>query len=205
LGTRGGRFRVGIELVQVPAVSRVIGLTLVILGVTFSAVGCGTMAPESAWVRAQGGVVRGVCLDRARQACAHFGLSGDRTVRVHVLGSDSIGAYGWADGNVFITRGLVDLLSDRELAAAIAHEMGHLLNDGHLHTVVSLRGCGVSPDAEARADAIGVRLLAGRGIGRDAMVSMLTKVRSTLGASPTCRQRIEQRIELLTDRSRSDR
>ena len=93
----------------------------------------------------------------------------------------------------------MDLLNDQELAAAIAHEMGHLLNDGHLHTVVSLRGCCVSPDAEARADSIGVRLLSERGIGRAAMISMLTKVRSSPGVPPSCQQRIGQRIELLTE------
>ena len=184
--------------------SRAFGFTLVIIGLTFSAIGCGSMADESAWVRAQGSVARGTRLDRARQACAIIGLSADRAVRVHVLGSDSIGAYGWPDGNLFVTRGLVDLLNDQELAAAVAHEMGHLLHDGHLHTVVSLRGCCVSPDVEARADAIGVRLLAGRGIGPGAMVSMLTKVCSTLDTSPTCQQRIAERIKLLTDRSLSD-
>lgn len=182
--------------------SRAIGFTLVLLGITtFSAVGCGRTAAESAWIRTQGGVVRGARLERVQAAFATLGRPADRAVHVHVLESDSIGAYGWPDGNLFVTRGLVDLLNDQELAATVAHELGHLLNDGHLHAVVSLRGCWVSPDAEARADAIGMRLLAGRGVGRDAMVSMLTKVRSTLGASPTCQQQLARRIELLTDRS----
>ena len=118
---------------------------------------------------------------------------------MHVVDSNTVGAYGWPDGNLFVTRGLVDRLSDRELAAAIAHEMGHLLNDGHLYTVVSLRGCCVSPDAEARADAIGVRLLASRGIGRDAMTSMLNKVRASPDLPPSCGEAIGRRIELLTD------
>jgi predicted Zn-dependent protease len=120
-------------------------------------------------------------------------------VHVHVLDSSTIGAYGWPDGNLFVTRGLVDRLSDRELAAAIAHEVGHLLNDGHLDSVVSLRGCYVSPDAEARADAIGVRLLASRGIGRDAMTSMLNKVRASPDLPPSCGEAIGRRIELLAD------
>jgi len=126
-------------------------------------------------------------------------------VHVNVLDSDAVGAYGWPDGNLFVTRGLVDLVSDQELAAAIAHEMGHLLNDGHLHTVVSLRGCCVSPDAEARADSIGVRLLDERGIGRGAMISMLNKVRSSPGVPPSCQQGIGRRIELLTERPEPNR
>ena len=185
--------------------SRAFGFTLVIIGLTFSAIGCGSTAGELAWVRDQGGVARGARLDRARQACAILGLSADRAVRVHVLESDSIGAYGWPDGNLFVTRGLVDLLNDQELAAAAAHEMGHLLNDGHLHTVVSLRGCCVSPDAEARADAIGVRLLAARGVGRAAMISMLNKVRRAPGASPVCQQGIARRIKLLAEQPTSNR
>lgn len=136
-------------------------------------------------------------------ACSLLVSSADRTVHVQVLDSSTVGAYGWPNGNLFVTRGLVDLLSDQELAAAIAHEMGHLLNDGHLHTVVSLRGCCVSPDVEARADSIGVRLLAGHAIGREAMISMLNKVRLSSGVPSLCQQRIGQRIELLTEQGNS--
>lgn len=124
-------------------------------------------------------------------------------MHVQVLDSDGVCAYGWPNGNLFVTRGLVDLLSDQELAAAIAHEMGHLLNDGHLHTLVSLRGCCVSPDIEARADSIGVRLLAEHAIGREAMISMLNKVRRSSGVPSLCQQRIGQRIELLTEQATS--
>lgn len=164
----------------------------------FLAIGCGSAASESAWAQAQGGVIAGDLANRAEAASAVLGLRAGRTVRVHVLDSETIGAYGWPEGDLFVTRGLVDRLSDRELAAAIAHEMGHLLNDGHLHTVVSLRGCCVSPDAEARADAIGVRLLASRGIGCDAMISMLNKVRASPGLSPSCQEGIGHRVELLS-------
>jgi predicted Zn-dependent protease len=121
----------------------------------------------------------------------------ERPIRMSVLDSHTVGAYGWPNGNLFVTRGLVDLLSDCELAAAIAHEMGHLLNDGHLHTVVSLRGCCVSPDAEARADAIGVRLLQESGIDPGTMVSMLSKVQLASGVSSSCQKAIGLRIELL--------
>ena len=200
-----GGFRVGIEIVQVTYVLRAILVSFIII-VSFSALGCGTATCQLSWVRAQGGVIQDGRVDRAQAACSLLlGPSVDRTVQVHVLDSDSVGAYGWPDGNLFVTRGLVDLLSDKELAAAIAHEMGHLLNDGHLHTVVSLRGCCVSPDAEARADSIGVRLLAEQGIGRDAMTSMLNKVRSSPGVSPSCQQGIGQRIELLTGHPESNR
>lgn len=167
--------------------------------------GCASTASQLTWVRAQGGIVQDARLERAQAACSLVGQAADRTVHVNVLDSDAVGAYGWPDGNLFVTRGLVDLVSDQELAAAIAHEMGHLLNDGHLHTVVSLRGCCVSPDAEARADSIGVRLLDERGIGRGAMISMLNKVRSSPGVPPSCQQGIGRRIELLTERPEPNR
>ena len=184
---------------------RALWIALVII-VTFSSVGCVDTATELTWVRAQGGVVQDDAhLRRAQAACSLLGPAADRTVHVHVLHSDAVGAYGWPNGNLFVTRGLVDLLNDQELAAAIAHEMGHLLNDGHLHTVVSLRGCCVSPDAEARADSIGERLLHERGIGRGAMISMLNKVRSSPGVPLSCQQGIGRRIELLTEHPESNR
>ena len=181
---------------------RAIGI--IVLGIiSLPALGCGSVASQTNWVRANGGVVQDARLNRAQSACEILGSSADRSVCVHVLDSDSIGAYGWPDGNVFVTRGLVDLLTDQELTAAIAHEMGHLLNDGHLHTVVSLRGCCTSPDIEVRADSIGVRLLAEHGIGREAMTSMLNKVRLSSGMPSLCQQRIGQRIELLTEQAGS--
>ena len=53
----------------------------------------------------------------------------------------AVTAYGWRGGNLFLTRGLVDVMDDDELAAAVAHELGHLLGDGHVHSMTSLRGC----------------------------------------------------------------
>jgi len=185
-------------------VLRAIGVSLVSV-LTLSTLGCGNKASEMAWVRSHGGVVDDARLNRAQAACAVLSSSADKAIRVHVLDSDSVGAFGWPDGNLFITRGLVDLLTDHEVAAAVAHEMGHLFNDGHLHTVVSLRGCCINADVEARADSIGVRLLAQHGIGREAMTSMLNKVRSAPGMPPLCQQGIEERIELLTDNTKSNR
>ena len=182
-----------------PCVLRAVPLTLAFIA-TVSTLGCGSATSQLSWVRAQGGVIQDGRLHRAQAACSLLiGSSADRTVHIHVLDTESVGAYGWPNGNVFVTRGLVDLLSDQELAAAIAHEMAHLLNDGHLHTVVSLRGCCVSPDVEVRADAIGVRLLHERGISRATMISMLNKVRSSPGLPSSCQRGIGQRIELLTE------
>lgn len=162
------------------------------------------MGDQSTWVKAQGGLVSDSYQRRAEAASALLGRQVEGRSQVYALNSDSVGAYSWPDGSIFVTRGLMDLLNDQELAAAIAHEMGHLLNDGHLHAVASLRGCCVSPDAEVRADATGMELLRIRRISANAMVTMLQKVRASLPASSSCQQAIATRIEALSRQARQD-
>jgi predicted Zn-dependent protease len=66
--------------------------------------------------------------------------------------------------------------SDDEVAAAIAHEMGHLLSDGHMQGPVALRGDDKGLDVEAKADAVGCNLLEMHGISRSVMMQMLQLV-----------------------------
>jgi predicted Zn-dependent protease len=169
----------------------------IIAVVTQAAVGCGASIQQRAWISAQGGTLAGDVQGRADAALALVRSSGQNRIRVRVLDCPLIGAYGWPDGSLFVTKGLVQLLNEGELAAALAHEMGHLLDDGHLSTWVSLRGCCLSPDAEVRADAIGVRLLSERGIGSGAMLSMLKKVAAVSAIPSACRSAIGHRIDRL--------
>src|SRR5262249_48863309 len=112
--------------------------------------------------------------------------------------TDAVGAFSWPSGRVFVTRGLMDHLDDQELSAVIAHELGHLLTDGQLQTVASLKGCCSDPDAEVRADAAGVALLRTQGISVEPMIRMLGKV-ERYGSLPTaCRLAMDHRIALLT-------
>jgi len=167
-------------------------------------IGCGSTARQQAWCSAQGGLLIDGRQARAEAAAARFSASFSTPPLVHVLNIGTAGAYGWPDGNIFVTRGLMDILNNDELAAAIAHEMGHLLADGHLRTVVSLNGCCKEPDAEARADAVGSELLQIQGIPAQAMIAMLQKVRQSLISSPSCQQAIGYRIDLLTARVRAE-
>jgi Zn-dependent protease with chaperone function len=93
---------------------------------------------------------------------------------------DELGAWSWPDGRIRVSRSLVDLLDDEELAAAIAHELGHLLAGGELPDVAAaLGGTEWSSDdsaPETQADWIGCRLLAARGESPEALVRMLAKV-----------------------------
>jgi predicted Zn-dependent protease len=160
---------------------------------------------EASWIRARGGLAEGICNQRAQFVSLILGGCTDVPTRVCVLNSDSIGAYSWPDGKIFVTRGLVQRLTDEELLAAIAHEMGHLVNDGHLRTIASLQGCTVSLDAESRADSTGAALLTSRGVSSIAMIAMLQKVRNSPALDPVCREALGHRIEFLAAREKAKR
>ena len=77
-----------------------------------------------------------------------------------------LGARAWPDGRIEVSRALIDRLDDEELAAVLAHELGHLLDGGHLPVSTAglddlpplgLRGAAGSDEAEPRADRIRVR------------------------------------------------
>jgi predicted Zn-dependent protease len=98
----------------------------------------------------------------------------DGGVRWRVTARTGVGAWAWPDGRIEVSRALVDRLDDQELAAALAHELGHLLDGGHLPGHHALDGG--SGDAERRADRLGCRLLLRHGIPASAMPRMLAKV-----------------------------
>jgi Zn-dependent protease with chaperone function len=122
------------------------------------------------------------------------------TLRVRVLGAEGVAAYGWRCGDLFVTRGLVDLLDDQELAAVLAHEMGHLIGDGGVRPVAGLSGGG-DADAnlavEAEADRVGADLLRRHHLPSQAMPRMLAKVEQGTGLDSSCRDALRRRIELL--------
>jgi hypothetical protein len=124
-----------------------------------------------------------------------------RTARVHRIGSDlarataaperidlglssrdTLGAWSWPDGRIRVSRTLVDLLDDDALAAALAHEIGHLLDGGHVADGSSaLAGASSGarhdgPGLELRADAVACSLLRARGTPVEALPRMLRTV-----------------------------
>jgi len=172
------------------------------LFVSMLSVGCAS-APQNAglWIEDHGGIIpphdsRQGRLDAASQkliaACT------GRKITVQVLATNVVTAYSLWDGHVFVTRGLMDHLDDAELQAAVAHELGHLLSDGHVQAVASLRGCCVDPDREVRADAVGAELLRAQGLSPLAMVSMLEKVEAFGSLPPSCVVAVDRRISVLS-------
>lgn len=122
-----------------------------------------------------------------------------RALRVRVSDGRTVGAYSWPDGNIELTGRLVARLEDDELAAALAHELGHLLGgQGVARSAGSALSGGRSADAvEARADSVATQLLARAGYPPDAMARTLTKVMRAPGITAPCRARLANRISLL--------
>jgi len=173
---------------------RLVALFLPVLGL-----GCSTAPMMQSWTKEQGGIVvdaRQARVEAVARKLASFCRG--RPITVQVLASDAPCAFSWPTGHLFVTRGLIDSLDDDELAAAIAHELGHLLSDGQLQSVASLRGFGVDPDREAKADAAGIGLLQACGLPTEAMVRMLEKVKASPLVPPGCRKALQRRIELLS-------
>jgi predicted Zn-dependent protease len=164
--------------------------------------GCAA-APQSQavdrWVARQGGVIADAHATRLQTVAQPLlDCCKGRAIRVQVLATDAACAFSWPSGRVFVTRGLMDHLSDQELAAVVSHELGHLLADGQLKTVASVNGCCMNADREVRADAAGVALLRTQGLSAEAMVSMLRKVEKYGSLPPSCLEAMDRRIALLS-------
>lgn len=149
------------------------------------------------WIEQRGRLVaEPAAADRLASAVQRLGLSADElvNVRVQVLGSRHVAAYAWEDGAIYVTLGLLETMDDDECAAALAHELGHLIDDGHIRCPQALAGR--SPwgvNHESRADLIGCALLEQAGVDAQVMLRMLVKLKSSV--SKSLRPAIQKRIE----------
>jgi len=114
-------------------------------------------------------------LRRVRVERAGTLLLPDGGVRWRVTSRADAGAWAWPDGQIEVAKGLVDRLDDQELAAALAHELGHLVDGGHLDAGPHALDGGAG-DLERRADRIGCAMLVRHGVPAAAMPRMLAKV-----------------------------
>lgn len=135
-----------------------------------------SLSDEQRWVAGQGGLANNRAVEHEVQAiCA--GLTGsciNSPIRAEVIHSGDVAAWSWPDGHIYVTTGLVTHLSSPQIAAAMAHEMGHLINDHHVATVAGLTG---KPNGtlgrEAAADRTGCHVLLRHGIPAAEMITML--------------------------------
>ena len=173
------------------------GLIAVIIGG-----GCAVQADRvSLWVRREGGTVASANPSQTRLESVASRLTRGRPdlrISVYVLASDAVTAYSWPNHHIFVARGLMNRLDDNELAAVLAHELGHLLDRSHVPmTMASLRGCDKNLVIEARADAIGSDLLQRQGCPTEAMISMLGKIECSGTLPQFCQMAMQQRMALL--------
>jgi Zn-dependent protease with chaperone function len=113
---------------------------------------------------------------------------------IHLLANRRPAAFAWPDRHIYVTTGLLALLDDDELTAALAHELGHLqARDRHM---AALRGP-AADDIEARADALGCELLKAGGIRTGVLARALAKVRDAPDTPGQCREALTRRIEWL--------
>ena len=163
--------------------------------------GCVCSSAERAWVRANGGRLTGSRQQRLERLATRLSDTAvGQRVGVSVLDNDDLAAFSWRSGHVFVARGLLDALDDDdELLAVLAHELGHLINDGSTHPVASLEGHTANPgaDVEHDADLVGLRLLRQHGLSARPMVSMLRKVRRDPHLSAAAQEALQRRIALL--------
>lgn len=93
----------------------------------------------------------------------------------------------------------MEALSDQELAAAIAHEAGHLIAEPAGEDRAALSGSHDNDACEMAADVAGRRLLVASGIPPSAMVSMLRKVAGDSRTAEHLRPLLTRRADAIAE------
>ena len=186
-----------------PALTRA-GLMLLLTALLGIGVGCsaGPSNTIDRWAAERGGVLVDARQDRAERTLARLSVANvtSKRLSIAVLDTSSIGAFSWPSGQVFVTRGLIDLVDDDEFCAAIAHEAGHLVADGHLPPPAALDGYHRSSrqNCEVVADRMARELLKGSSVDEQALPRLLKKIANQSAASPTSRAQLSCRIAQLS-------
>ena len=172
---------------------------ILLLSVALGTGGCAAtsnIATIGEWSRQQGGVVIDQRLTHVQAIGDSLSVTLPCSVRYHVLNNPAVTAYSWPGGEIFLSAGLIDSASDDEIAAAIAHELGHLVNDARRPGAVGLRGADAPLALEQHADATGEALLVASGRPPGALITLLQKV-CAANPSAACRHDLGARIQLL--------
>lgn len=134
--------------------------------------------PPSSTVRAD--EVDGLRLHRLAKAATRLGTRVE--LEVTLSPRAGFGAWAWPHGPIQVSRDLVDLVDDEELAAVIAHELGHIQNDRHCSGATASLDGSSDLDVESRADEAGCRMLRMAGIEPAATIRLLDKLNVALGS-----------------------
>lgn len=175
---------------------------LVVFSILAWAAGCAQRPGLTwqAWSRGQGGTVEaGEQPQRLRTVARRLHVTELPTpLSFRVLATNEPGAYAWPDGSIFVTRGLMRILNEDELGAAIAHEIGHVLAEDP-HVAARALG-GPAQDAEMRADAIACDILNASGMSPELMIDVLRKMRRDGEQDAQTRDALARRMACLACR-----
>lgn len=142
---------------------------------------------------------------RCEAARARLGANPCERLGVIVLNNPAPGAYAYPSGKLCVTSGLLEMASEDELAAALAHELGHLYDRGHLEPPFALSGEGVEQhDMESRADSVAIKLLIRRNIAPGSLVSLLEKVAHHPATRASARATLIERLSTLRASTRRE-
>ena len=147
----------------------------------------------------QRGVVRAINArqQRCQVALTRLQHTSPAPPTLRVLDNDAPTAYAYRGGRIYVTRALVDIATDDELTAALAHELGHLSEPRKLQASRALSDARPPADAESRADTAALALLRDAGIPAAAMATLLEKVREHPATPADVRPPLAARITLL--------
>ena len=139
------------------------------------------------------------CLDRAQRVLDRL-IGPNQDIQVEIVGTAAPRAFAWSSGHLLVSCGLaMDPANEQLLAAALAHECGHLLDDGHMDHHAPYTLTHGRAHAETRADRIGVQLLARAGYDPAAMAQLLADLETDPDFPPAQRGVLRERIADLRD------
>ncbi|MBC7782685.1 MAG: M48 family metalloprotease [Burkholderiales bacterium] len=139
--------------------------------------------PSDRWIDRNGGLASGPDVDRLRRAAAPIVAAGGVPVRLSVVATPALGAWSWPDGSIFVSRGLLHIVTDAELAAIVGHEIGHLSTQTGATRQGALSETSGDLATESAADEFAVRLLDRNHLPKTAMRTALQKLLSLSDAT----------------------
>jgi hypothetical protein len=150
------------------------------------------------WTQANGGLdlsaTRAQSVESVRRVVAS---TAGRSFQIRVLNNPRLLAFSFPDGQIYVTSGLVDATSADELCACVAHEVGHLTQNGRADRRDALTGRSLVGDVESRADQSAIQLLTALHIPTKSLRTALQKVAADLPDGSAAQNAISTRISQL--------
>ena len=188
--------------------SRLNGVALICLLWAIGGCACGsrtsgTCEAEGRWLARHGGLIHDTQQARAQRLCNRMCRGWINTpIHIRIVDTRQLGAWSWSNGDVYLTLGLAEHLNDDEMAAAIAHELGHLINSKVVQCPYGLGNAHETLGIEFAADLTGSRVLADHGIAPKNLVLVLQLLYRS-SSIESLRKSLHQRIHLLLSEIKS--